>query len=160
MLVQKSLSLEEANRVIEAVVAAATDRGSQIAVVVVDQHADFIAGCRMDGRPYRFMKAAWRKAYSAAAFDMDTSGIIKFWDRQAKEGHRGPSDWNDPMLTTLPGGMAIINGNKMVGGIAVSGGGGGEGKGDWDYAMIGFQALGKGFTHAESMHHYVPEYTD
>ena len=88
MLVQKSLSLEEANRVIEAVVAAATDRGSQIAVVVVDQHADFIAGCRMDGRPYRFMEAAWRKAYSAAAFDMDTSGIIKFWDRQAKEGQQ------------------------------------------------------------------------
>ena len=119
MLVEKRLGLEEANRVIEAVIAAAQERGSQLAVVIVDQHGDFIAGCRMDGRPYRFMKAAWRKAYSAAAFDMDTSGLIKFWDRQQSEGHRGPSDWNDPMLTTLPGGMAILHGDKMVGGIAV-----------------------------------------
>ena len=158
MLVEKRLGLEEANRVIEAVIAAAQERGSQLAVVIVDQHGDFIAGCRMDGRPYRFMKAAWRKAYSAAAFDMDTSGIIKFWDRQQSEGHRGPSDWNDPMLTTLPGGMAILHGDKMVGGIAVAGGGGGEGKGDWDYVAIGLQALGEGFTHLETMHRYVPEY--
>jgi len=106
------------------------------------------------------MKAAWRKAYSAAAFDMDTNGIIKFWDRQAEEGHRGPADWNDSMLTTLPGGMAIISGDKMVGGIAVAGGGGGEGKGDWDYAQVGFEALGAGFTHSDTMHRYVPEYTD
>jgi len=64
------------------------------------------------------------------------------------------------MLTTLPGGMAIISGDKMVGGIAVAGGGGGEGKGDWDYAQVGFDALGKGFTHSDTMHRYVPEYTD
>ena len=160
MLVEKRLGLEEANRVIEAVIAAAGERGSQLAVAIVDQHGDLIAGCRMDGRPYRFMKAAWRKAYSAAAFDMDTSGLIKFWDRQQAEGHRGPSDWNDSMLTTLPGGMAILHGGKMVGGIAVAGGGGGEGKGDWDYVALGLQALGEGFTHAEAMHRYVPEYTD
>ena len=51
MLVEKRLGLEEANRVIEAVIAAAQERGSQVAVVIVDQHGDFIAGCRMDGRP-------------------------------------------------------------------------------------------------------------
>ena len=158
MLVEKRLGLEEANRVIAAVIAAAKERGSQLAVAIVDQHGDLIAGCRMDGRPYRFMKAAWRKAYSAASFDMDTSGIIAFWDRQQAEGHRGPSDWNDPMLTTLPGGYAIIYDGKMVGGIAVAGGGGGEGRGDWDYVAIGLQALGEGFTHAESMFRYTPEY--
>lgn len=162
MLVQRSLGLADARRVIDTVIADAEKKNWRIAVVVVDRTGELIACARMDGRAPRFVKAAHRKAYTAAIFEMDTNGLIKFWNRQAKEGHRGPSDWNDPMLTTLPGGICVVHEGKVVGAVAVSGGGGKEGEGttDWEFAEIAFQALGPGFTHTDAMHQDVPVYLD
>jgi uncharacterized protein GlcG (DUF336 family) len=162
MLAQRSLGLDEALRVINTVVEDAKRKNWKIAVVVVDRTGELIACARMDGRAPRFVKAAHRKAYSAAIFEMDTSGIVKFWKRQEQEGHRGPADWNDPMLTTLPGGICVVHDGKVVGAIAVAGGGGpeGNGTGDWDFAEVAFKALGEGFTHSDVMHQDTPVYVD
>jgi glc operon protein GlcG len=160
MLVQRSLGLDDALRVINTVVEDARRKNWRIAVVVVDRTGELIACARMDGRAARFVKAAHRKAYSAAIFEMDTNGLIKFWQRQEKEGHRGPADWNDPMLTTLPGGLCVVHDGKVVGAVAVAGGGGGEGTTDWDFAEIAFQALGPGFTHTDVMHQDKPVYVE
>lgn len=160
MQVQRSLDFEDGMRVINAVTQAAKEKNWRVAVVVVDRVGEIVAAVRMDGRAARFFKAAHRKAYSAAVFEMDTDGIIKFWDRQGKEGHRGPSDWNDSMLTTLPGGLCVVHDGKVVGAVAVAGGGGppGNGTGDWDFAEIAFKALGPGFTHSNVMHQDKPVY--
>lgn len=158
MLVQASLGLDEASKVIASVVENAKSKSWRIAVVVVDRTGELLACARMDGRAPRFLKAAQRKAYTAAVFEMDTSGLIKFWNRQESEGHRGPHDWNDPMLTTLPGGICVVHDGKVVGAIGVAGGGGGEGVRDWDFAEIAFQALGAGFTHSDTMHQDQPVY--
>jgi uncharacterized protein GlcG (DUF336 family) len=91
---------------------------------------------------------------------MDTRGLVKFWNRQAEHGHRGPPDWNDSMLTTLPGGICVVHAGKVVGAIGVSGGGGGEGTGDWDFAEVAFSALGPGFSHTDVMHQDVPVYIE
>ncbi len=160
MLVQRSLGLDDAQRVIDAVIADAKAKGRRIAVAVVDRSGELIACARMDGRAPRFIKAAHRKAYSAAVFEMDTSGIVKFWNRQEAEGHRGPADWNDPMLTTLAGGICVVHDGKVVGAVAVAGGGGSEGTTDWDFAEVAFRALGPGFTHSDAMHQDQPEYVD
>lgn len=158
MLMQKTLSLEEAQRCIAAVIEAAKKGNRRLAVAVVDKSGDLIACARMDGRAARFLKAAHRKAYTAAAFEMNTSGVLNFWKRQEEQGHRGPADWNDPMLTTLPGGLVVIHDDKVVGAIAVAGGGGGPGNSDWDFAEIGFRALGEGFRHSDVMHQDTPVY--
>jgi uncharacterized protein GlcG (DUF336 family) len=161
MLVQRSLSLEDAQRAIDAVLEYAREKNWRIAVVVVDRTGELIACARMDGRAPRFLKAAHRKAYTAAVFEMDTSGLIKFWKRQEDEGHRGPHDWNDPLLTTLPGGICVVHDGKVVGGLAVSGGGAtgsSGGTSDWDFAEVAFKGLGPGFTHTDVMHHDVPVY--
>ena len=148
MKYQKTLGLEEAQRVVDAVIGHATKENHVgIAVVVVDKAGEIIASARMDGRSQRFGKAAHRKAYSAALFERDTPGIIKFWNQQEKEGHRGPHDWNDPMATTLPGGLVVAHGDDVVGAIGVAGGN--AQIGDPEFAEIAFAALGEGF------HHYI-----
>ena len=158
MLVQRSLALEDAQRVIGAVIEDARQKSWKIAVVVVDRTGELIASARMDGRAPRFYKAAHRKAYTAAIFEMDTNGVQKFWKRQEDQGHRGPADWNDPMLTTLDGGVCVVHEGKVVGAIGVAGGGGGPGTMDWDFAEAAFQALGPGFTHGDTMHQDQPVY--
>jgi uncharacterized protein GlcG (DUF336 family) len=112
VLVQRSLGLDDAQRVINTVIDDARKKNWRIALAVVDRTGELIACARMDGRAARFLKAAHRKAYSAAIFEMDTDGIVKFWNRQGEQGHRGPADWNDPMLTTLPGGLCIVHDGK------------------------------------------------
>ncbi len=158
MLVQRSLGLDEGLKVVNAVVDYAKSKNWRVCVVVLDRTGEIVASARMDGRAARFYKAAHRKAYSAAIFEMDTDGIIKFWDRQAEHGHRGPSDWNDSMLTTLPGGVCVVHDGKVVGAIGVAGGGGDPGIGDWDFAELAFQALGPGFSHTNVMHQDRPVY--
>ncbi|GEM_PF-1512098 len=158
MLVQRSLGLDEGLKVVNAVVDYAKSKNWRVCVVVLDRTGEMVASARMDGRAARFYKAAHRKAYSAAIFEMDTDGIIKFWDRQAEHGHRGPSDWNDSMLTTLPGGVCVVHDGKVVGAIGVAGGGSDPGVGDWDFAELAFQALGHGFTHTNVMHQDRPVY--
>ena len=163
MLAQRSLGLDDAQRAVTAVVDYAREKHWRIAVVVVDRTGELIACARMDGRAPRFLKAAHRKAYSAAIFEMDTNGIMQFWARQESEGHRGPADWNDPMLTTLPGGLCVVHSGKVVGALAVSGGGStgsSGGTSDWDFAEVAFQGLGAGFSHSATMHQDSPVYVD
>jgi Haem-degrading len=71
VLVQRSLGLEDAQLVITAVVDEAKQKNWRIAVVVVDRTGELIACARMDGRAARFIKAAYRTAYTAAVFEMD-----------------------------------------------------------------------------------------
>jgi uncharacterized protein GlcG (DUF336 family) len=143
---QKTLSLEQAQAVIDAVINRAKEIGHRgVAVCVVDKASEIISCARMDNMHPRYGKAAHRKAYTAAVFERDTNGVIKFWDQQAQHGHRGASDWNDPMLTTLPGGLCVLHGQDVVGGIAVAGGNGQFD--DWQFAEVGFEALGPGYRH-------------
>lgn len=148
MLDYKTLSLEEAQRAVDAVIKHAKENKHQgIAVVVVDKAGDIIAAARMDGKAGRFFKAAHRKAYTGAIFERDTKGVIKFWDIQAKQGHRGPSDWNDTMITTLPGGYCVLHGKHVLGGVGVAGGN--QQISDEAFAEIAVQALGPEFRHRE-----------
>lgn len=149
-----TLGLEEALRAVTAAIRAAEDVGSReprtwpgIAVAVVDKEGELVAGARMDGMAPRFFRAARRKAYTAAVMERDTAGVMEFWNRQQAAGHHGPHDWNDPMLTTLPGGYVVKYGTKIVGAIGISGGSSG-GYDDEYFADIAMTALGGEFRHA------------
>jgi uncharacterized protein GlcG (DUF336 family) len=151
MYEKTTLGLDEALRAVNAAIAAARGAGRRtwpgIAVAVVDKEGELIAGARMDGMAPRFFRAAHRKAYTAAVMERDTAGVMEFWNRQEAAGHRGPHDWNDPMLTTLPGGYLVKHGARLVGAIGVSGGSSDEFN-DVHFAEIALTALGDEFHHA------------
>jgi uncharacterized protein GlcG (DUF336 family) len=147
------LSLDEAQRLVSAAIAHVEQNGlSPIAVVVVDKAGEMIASARMDGVSPLYIKAAHRKAYSSAAFERDTAGIIDFWEGQARNGHKGPMDWNDTMVTTLPGGFCICNGHQggpfgsldVVGGLGVAAE---EQTDEVAIAEVALATLGDGFRH-------------
>lgn len=149
VLRQKTLSTEEALAVVNAVVSHAKAHNHRgVAVVVTDKAGEIIAAVRMSGLSPRVLKAAHRKCYSAAVFESDTSGLMQYWAEEEARGHRGPHDWNDPMLTTLPGGYVVMHGDEVVGAIGVAGGDGQIS--DWEFADIAFEALGEGFSHREA----------
>ena len=150
MYEMKTLDTEDAQKVIAAVIAYREQMKHRgIAVVVVDKYGDVIAGLRTTGMHGRYFKAAQRKAYSAAVMERDTSALMDFWNQQQSEGMRGPSDWNDVMLTSLHGGLCIQFGKEIVGGIGCAGGSGGDPNNplsDWAFAEAGLRGLGEGFT--------------
>lgn len=148
------LSLEEAQKMIDAALAHVAATGlPPMAVVVADKAGKIIASARMDGVAPRYYDAAHRKAYTAAIFERDSLGVIDFWAGQEKQGHRGPHDWNDRMVTTLPGGFVVCNGRRggnlsmwdVVGGVGVAGDD--EAEHEDKVAEVAVQALGEGFFH-------------
>jgi uncharacterized protein GlcG (DUF336 family) len=145
-----TLGLDEGLKIVNAVVEAARAVTGRtwpgVAVAVVDKHGELIAAARMDGMAPRFVRAAHRKAYTAAVMERDTAGVMEFWNTQEAAGHRGPHDWNDPMLTTLPGGYVVKHWTGIVGGIGLSGGSGPEFN-DGYFADVAITALGDGFRH-------------
>lgn len=153
MQTYKTLSLAEAMKVVNAAIEYATAKDHVgIAVVVVDKNAEIIAAAKMDNRSSRYFKAAHRKAYSAAVFERDTSAVVDLHKEMQARGHRGPSDWNDSMLSTLPGGYVVMEGDTVLGAIAVAGGGGSPETTDWAIADVAFAALGEGYHHRPGHH--------
>jgi uncharacterized protein GlcG (DUF336 family) len=154
MLKQRTISLQQALTVINAAVDYATEKNHVgIACVVMDKNAEIIAAAKMDNRSSRFFKAAYRKAYSAAVFERDTSAVVDFHEEMMSKGHRGPRDWNDLQLSTLPAGYVIMLGDEVLGSMAVAGGGGGPDTTDWAIADIAFAALGQGYHHKPGSRH-------
>jgi uncharacterized protein GlcG (DUF336 family) len=143
---QNILTLEEAMNVVNGVVAFAKENNHRgVAVVVVDKYGQLIAAAKMTGLANRVMGAAHRKAYSAAQFERDTSLVIDMHREGEAKGQKGPHDWNDRMLSTLPGGYCVLYNGEVVGAVAVAGGGGNIS--DWEFAEKAFECLGPGFTH-------------
>ncbi|MPZ48204.1 MAG: hypothetical protein GEU75_02635 [Dehalococcoidia bacterium] len=141
------LSLDDAEKMVRAAVEHVKAQGlPPMAVVVVDRAGEILSGSRMDTVHPRYFNAAHRKAYSGAIFERSTPGMNEMWSRQQGEGHKGPSDWNDSMLTTLPGGLCVTNDEdgrpQVVGGIGVAGD---EEADEVAIAVIAVQALGQHF---------------
>jgi uncharacterized protein GlcG (DUF336 family) len=152
MLKLKTLSLDDALRVINTVVNHAKEHDHVgVAVVIMDKNAEIIAAAKMDNRSSRYFKAALRKCYSAAVFERDTSQVVELHQRLDAENHRGPMEWNDTMLTTLPGGYVVCDEeDNVLGAVSVAGGGGKIS--DWEFADIAFAALGPGYHHRPGHH--------
>jgi uncharacterized protein GlcG (DUF336 family) len=146
MLKHKTLSLDEALAVVNAVIdRAKAENHRGVAVVVTDKYGEILASARMSNLAPRVLKAAHRKCYTAAVMERDTSEMAAFLTRQESRGHRALHDWNDPMLTTLPGGYTVVHDGHVVGAVAVAGGD--QQIGDWEFADVAFAALGPGFSH-------------
>ena len=130
-----ALTLDEANRIVEGAVAAATEMGIKINVAVVDAGGRLVAFNRMDGAIWGGAYGSQGKAVASAAFGRTSgelqeragtpiiSGILA-----AEGGHGIPSQ----------GGVPIIRGGAVDGAVGV---GGGTSQQDEDCASAGIAKL-------------------
>ena len=118
MFTEERLGVGEAQRALEAIVAATTATDNPIALAIADEHGVPILLFREDGAAARMLGRARAKAYTSANLGMNT---VDFRDNVIKATSRTLNDYGDPMITSLQGGLTIRSNGKVVGAIAMSG---------------------------------------
>jgi glc operon protein GlcG len=117
MLVKRMIGADEAKRAIDAAIREADMDGISMSFAVVDTYGEVIVAARMDGSAARVLRHAIRQAYTAGLMLRDT---VEF-KKQLVERDGNLDEWGDAMLTTLPGGVAILYEGEVVGAIGVGG---------------------------------------
>lgn len=112
------LTLEKANKAIQASEKQAKALGIAVTTVVVDGAGNMLAMGRMDGALVVSPKFAFAKAYTSATLGMPTGDIAGFV--APGKPYYGMSDL-DEKFTTMAGGVPVKEGNQLVGGIGVGG---------------------------------------
>jgi glc operon protein GlcG len=117
MLLKRMIDAGEAKRAIGAAIREAAMDGVPMSFAVVDTYGEVVVATRMDGSAARVLRHAIRQAYTAGLMQRDT---VEF-KKQLVERDGNLDEWGDPMLTTLPGGVAILYEGEVVGAIGVGG---------------------------------------
>jgi glc operon protein GlcG len=115
--------MSDALEAIEAITASALDAGQLVAVAVTDRAGDLVALGRMDGSERRWVRHAQRKAYTAAIMGRSTTSLAA----QMRKRDVSIVEYGDPQLTSLPGGVPLLNRpGQAYAGVGVAGNGGPE----------------------------------
>src|SRR3982751_360702 len=136
MITVKSLSLAEANLLIEAGIARATEIGSPSTIAVVDVGGTVIAQARMDGASLSSVELAYDKAYTAAATRLATSFITTI--AQPGGDFYGIANGLGGRAIIFAGGVPIEVDGQVAGAVGASGGNGAQ---DEDVARAAAGAL-------------------
>jgi len=115
------ITLAMARKMRDAAIKYAKEIGKLCSIAIVDDDGRLIALYRMDHAPIATADIAWSKAWTAAAFKLPSSEIYKFGNASMPGFGFNTANWND-RLTAIAGGLPIKDGDKVVGGIGVSGG--------------------------------------
>ena len=108
------MRLDRARRIVEHVVAAAP---APLSVYVADSHGELVAAATMDGAAPDTRLNAQRKAYTAARSDARST-------RELAEKVRDDAVERasfDPFFTFFLGGLAVLEDERRVGAVGVSG---------------------------------------
>jgi glc operon protein GlcG len=116
---QLSVGLADAQLAVRCVLAALRSTDAPVSVAVVDHNGTMVYQVRQDGASAIDVRAAERKAYTAAFIGRDTS----MWRLQILHDGRTVADWASPSLTTLHGGWTLRRASQVIGGLGVSGSG-------------------------------------
>ena len=116
----RTVTLSDAQRVIDAAIAKALDIGVPMNIAVVDQGSNLVAFARMDGAWLGSIDIAQNKAYTARAFDMPTKELAPL--AQPGGSLYGIEASNHGRLIVFAGGIPLGAGDRVVGAIGVSGG--------------------------------------
>jgi uncharacterized protein GlcG (DUF336 family) len=132
-----SISTELAHKLIAAAEAKARGIGTPMVIAVCDESGVLKAFSRMDGAALFSVQIAQDKAYTAVGFGMPSDGWHEFIknDPPLAAGAVGGID----RLVVFGGGYPIKVGDKIVGGIGVSGG---HYTQDMEVAKAGLAAIG------------------
>jgi len=141
MYERRMLGLDEADRIVDAIIARSKkEKGPPLSIAVVDYRGDFIKFVRMDGASWNTIRMAQAKAYSAAKLRHDTSTIGEWTEKLGAQ----LADWTDPNVTSIGGGVCVrdqqVTPPSVVGAVGVSGFP--QAEVDEEYARLGIAALG------------------
>lgn len=106
-------------KALEAAEAKAQELGAAVSVAIVDEYGDLLAFSRMKGALKISPKFAICKAYTAGTIGLATADIAKY----AGEGkpYFGVDSLFGGELTTIAGGIPVMDGEKILGGVGVGG---------------------------------------
>jgi len=110
------ITLEQAQKAIDAAQAQAVKMKLLYAFAVVEPSGDLVYFRKMTGAPYSAIQLAQGKAVTAARYRRPT----KFFFDQVEGGHQFFMSF--PGALPVPGGIPIIADGKLIGAIGVSGG--------------------------------------
>ena len=113
-----SITAEQVQKVLDAAIAKSKELGETVTIVVVDNAGEISGVGRMDGaRPLHF-DFAYGCAYTSAITTQ--SGAELEW---VKDGNwfRAASTMRGGRLMVAPGSLPLFSGDKVIGGIGVSG---------------------------------------
>ena len=111
------LTLERARGLADAALARATEMGLPVSVAIADAGGHVICKMRQDGANFLSGQAAEDKAYTCAALGMPTADLQPLVQPGAPV-----FGLNMPRVATFGGGLPLRDGERLVGGIGVSGG--------------------------------------
>lgn len=116
--VLETINSEEARRIIDAAAAKATEIGQPMDIAVVDAGGNLKAHVRMDGANIGSIPISINKAYTAIAFQCQTSDLQ---DATRPEGPiYGLNDAHGGRLVVFPGGIPLVRDGKILGAVGVS----------------------------------------
>ena len=136
MYIKEVLSLEQVRRSMNAMLEAALKEPDRpIAIAILDDNTNLLNYARMDGCRLNPQGVAIRKAYTAVMFGQNSSDFAQ----RLKNENRQVTDFGNPSLVAVKGGVVVISSNgDILGGIGVSGLTAEE---DEEIALIGLNAL-------------------
>src|SRR6202046_5256343 len=116
------MTMEKAQRIIEAGIAKAEQIGQPMNIAVVDAGANLTAFARMDGAWLGSIDIAINKAFTAKAFDISTLELGR--NSQPGDQFFGIHVSNHSRVMIFAGGIPIKMNGQIVGAVGVSGGSG------------------------------------
>jgi uncharacterized protein GlcG (DUF336 family) len=130
-----SITLDEANRALDAAIAKATEQGTKMNIAVVDAGGRLVAFKRMDGAIWAGVYGSQGKAVASAAFGRD-SGVMQ--ERAGSPIIQGIMVAEGGHMIPSQGAVPITRNGMVIGAIGC---GGGTGQEDEDCARAGAAAV-------------------
>ena len=120
----QKLGLAEAEKVVDAMLKAAAERGLVMAAAVVDAGGDLIHLSRMDGGSALNARMSHHKAYTAVKWRRDTKVLKeRLFDKSLGDDCRDITWFGDPMYTPVWGGILLKSpSGEVLGALGESGG--------------------------------------
>jgi uncharacterized protein GlcG (DUF336 family) len=115
------MNLKLAKTIISTAISMAKKTGKVCSIAIVDDHGWLVALHRIDGAPIPTAEIARDKAWTAATFRIPSSEVSQFGDPNVSGYGFNVQNWNE-RLTTIPGGVPILNEGRLIGAIGVCGG--------------------------------------
>ena len=131
-----SLTLAEAEKILESARAKIDELGVKMSISVVDPRGDLIAMFRTDGASWRTPIISRGKALAAACFGVSGAELA---ERASLPVFQGFMATQGGHFIPGQGGMPVYRNGEVIGAV---GGSGGTGQEDEDVAMAGIKALG------------------
>jgi uncharacterized protein GlcG (DUF336 family) len=114
------MNLEIAKNLLQIGVKKTKEMSKVCSIAIVDEKGWLVALHRMDGAPIPTAEIARDKAWTAATFRIPSSEVSQFGDPNVSGYGFNAQNWNE-RLTTIPGGMPILNEGRLIGAIGVCG---------------------------------------